>query len=312
MDCHAQKAGCQIGVLEAALRHCLNAKEIPVQEHDVEPSTFWSMDQAERDSAYNNSKAVADSAERLEDWARRSSACRGAADARTDIRYGDLPNNCFDYFPSGAQGAPLFVFIHGGYWQRNSKDIFAFVSNGPRARGINVATIGYTLAPKASLSDIVAEVFQALDRIRSHAEALKFDPDRVYVGGWSAGGHLATLCAARPTVRGVLSISGILDLAPIALTYLNENLQLTREEILRLSPINTLADLKAPVSLFVGGEELPELQRQSRDYARLAQAGGQAATFAVIPGCNHYTIMEQLASSEGVLTTALADMIVMP
>ncbi len=283
-----------------------------MQEHDDVPSTFWSMDQADRDSAYNNSKAVADSAERLADWERRSHACRVADDARTDIRYGDLPNNCFDYFPSGEQGAPLFVFVHGGYWQRNSKNIFAFVSSGPRARGIDVATIGYTLAPKASLSDIVAEVFQAVDSIRSHAAALKFDPDRVYVGGWSAGGHLATMCASLPAVRGVLSISGIFDLAPISLTYLNENLQLTRDEILRLSPINMLADLKAPVSLFVGGEELPELQRQSRDYARRAQAEGHAATFTVIPGCNHYTIMEQLASPEGALTAALADMVAMP
>jgi hypothetical protein len=52
-----------------------------------------------------------------------------------------------DYFPSGATRAPLFVFIHGGYWQRNEKERFSFVVPGPRSRGINVAVPGYTLAP---------------------------------------------------------------------------------------------------------------------------------------------------------------------
>lgn len=280
-----------------------------MQQHDDEPSAFWSLDQAARDRSYNNSEAVADSAERLADWKRRSDACRAASSARTDIPYGAMPNNCFDYFSSGGEGAPLFIFIHGGYWQRNSKNIFAFVSTGPLARGIDVATVGYTLAPQASLSHIVSEVFLAIDQIQSRAEELKFDPLRIYVGGWSAGGHLATLCAARPAVRGALSISGILDLEPIALTYLNKNLQLTSDEIARLSPINTMADLQAPVSLFVGGAELPELQRQSRDYVWRAQAEGYPASFTVIPGCNHYTIMEQLASPDGALTAALADMV---
>lgn len=280
-----------------------------MQAHDEETSTFSSMDQAARDSAYNNSEAVSDSAERLTDWKRRSDACRALPDACIDMPYGNKPNNSFDYFPSGHAGAPLFVFIHGGYWQRNSKDIFGFVSSGPRARGINVATIGYTLAPQASLSEIVAEVFKAMEVIHASADELKFDPQRIYVGGWSAGGHLATLCATLPMVRGALSISGILDLKPIALTYLNVNLQLTEEEITRLSPINMLAMLRAPVSLFVGGAELAELQRQSRDFARVAQADARPVTFTVIPGCNHYTIMEQLAASDGMLTDALVDLI---
>ena len=56
----------------------------------------------------------------------------------------------------GLPGQPLFVFIHGGYWQRNDKETFSFVAEGPGAIGINVAVPGYTLAPEATLADIVA------------------------------------------------------------------------------------------------------------------------------------------------------------
>lgn len=270
---------------------------------------FFSLEQAQKDAAYNNSEAVADSAERLKDWESRSATCRQAPGARSDIRYGEKPNNLFDFFPSGGARAPLFVFIHGGYWHRNSKDIFGFVSTGPCAHGIDVATIGYTLAPHATLTEIVAEVFQALTFITSMADELGFDPDRVYVGGWSAGGHLATLSANLPMVRGVMSISGIFDLEPIAETYINDELKLQPSEIETLAPISNLPARPIPIALFIGGDELSELQRQSREFAERASAEDLLVTVTTLPERNHYTIMEELASPDGMLTSALVELI---
>lgn len=278
------------------------------QERDEIPG-FFSLEQAQKDAAYNNSEAVTDSAERLKDWECRSAACREAPDALPDVRYGDKPNNLFDFFPSGATRAPLFVFIHGGYWHRNSKEIFGFVSTGPCAHGIDVATIGYTLAPQATLTEIVEEVFQALVFITAMSSELGFDPDRVYVGGWSAGGHLATLSANLPMVRGVMSISGIFDLDPIAETYINDELKLQPSEIEKLAPVRNLPTRPIPISLFVGGDELPELQRQSREFAARANAEDLLVSVTTLEGRNHYTIMEELAAPDGMLTTALVDMI---
>ena len=279
------------------------------QQDDDGIEGFANLDQAQRDAAYNNSLAVSDSPERLRDWERRSAACRALPSSRLDIRYGDKANNRFDYFPCGEKFAPLFIFIHGGYWQRNNKEIFGFVSTGPCARGINVATVGYTLAPEASLSEIVHEVFRAIDTIAELADELGFDAQRIFVGGWSAGGHLAALTADRAVVQGVVSISGIFDLEPIALTYLNQELQLQPFEIQTLAPINNLARRNVPMMLFVGGGELPGLKHQSRFYLAHAMAMGLDVKMTVLPGLNHYTIMEELAAPDGALTRALLKLV---
>ncbi|MBC7284428.1 alpha/beta hydrolase [Hoeflea sp.] len=278
-------------------------------KHNEDTPGFAELDQAQRDAAYNNSLAVSDSPERLRDWEQRSSVCRSLPSSRLDIRYGAKPNNRFDYFTTGDRRAPLFIFIHGGYWQRNSKEVFGFVSTGPCARGVNVATIGYSLAPAANLSEIVSEVFRAIDCIASLADELGFDAQRIFVGGWSAGGHLAALAADRAVVKGVISISGIFDLEPIALTYLNKELQLQPFEVQTLAPIRNLARGNATMMLFVGGSELPELQRQSRAYQDCAQAAGLDVSMAVLPDLNHYTIMEELAAPEGAVTRSLLELV---
>jgi arylformamidase len=253
---------------------------------------------------YNNAAAVADSGARLARWAEHSAAVRSADHARLDLAYGPRPRNRLDYFPSGKFAAPLFVFIHGGYWQRNDKESFAFVSEGPRARGINVAVIGYTLAPDARLSSIVEEIWQALDFLSGRAGEMGFDSDAVFVGGWSAGGHLAA-AMEHPAVRGGLAISGIFDLEPIALSYLNEKLQLDTAEIETLSPTRKLPRKWLPLRLCVGENELPELQRQSAAYAEAAKTRGLPVSLTVLPGHNHFSILDELKVCDGVLVDEL-------
>jgi len=130
---------------------------------------YRGMDRAALDAAYNNGAAVADSADWLARWRELSAAVRASPRARLDIPYGSRPRARFDYFSCGTARAPLFVFIHGGYWQRNDKDMFAFLADGPRAHGIDVAVVGYTLAPEARLTDIVEEIRQALSVLRERA-----------------------------------------------------------------------------------------------------------------------------------------------
>src|SRR5262249_12381432 len=144
------------------------------------PSDLSRMDRATLDAAYNNSAAVVDSPDWLARWRERSAGVRAASGLKLDIAYGARPRTRFDYFPCGARHAPLFVFIHGGYWQRNEKETFAFVAEGPRAHGIDVAVPGYTLAPQARLTDIVQDIRQALTFLADNARDLGFDPPATF------------------------------------------------------------------------------------------------------------------------------------
>jgi arylformamidase len=270
---------------------------------------YRGMNRAALDAAYNNSAAVADSERWLEQWRRRSDEVRGTPGARLDIAYGPKERTRLDYFPSGRAGAPLFVFLHGGYWQRNAKDMFGFVAEGPLRRGIDVAIVGYTLAPAARLSEIVREVSDALTFLHGNAAVFGFERRALCVGGWSAGGHLAAVSCGHPAVRSALAISGIFDLEPIALTYVNDRLRLDAGEVAALSPARTLRPGMAPLAVAVGGDELPELQRQSTSFKGVADSLGVAIALTVLPGHHHYSILDELARADGALTRELVRLV---
>jgi arylformamidase len=270
---------------------------------------YRGMDRATLDAAYNNGAAVADRADWIARWKERSGAVRASSGAKLDIAYGPRPRERFDYLPSGAKRPPLFVFIHGGYWQSNEKETFAFVADGPRAHGIDVAILGYTLAPDVRLTDIVDEMHQALTTLHQQAAGFGFDRDKIFVAGWSAGGHLTASVAGHPAVRGAIPISGIFDLEPIALNYLNEKLSLAPEEIAKLSPLKVLGDKSPPLRVMVGGAELPELRRQSADFAAAAQKRGLPVQLKELAGHHHFSILEEIARPDGAVTRELLDLI---
>ncbi|MGZ8155786.1 MAG: alpha/beta hydrolase [Burkholderiales bacterium] len=263
---------------------------------------YRGMDRAALDAAYNNSAAVAESARFLTDWDRRSAALAAARPRFLDLRYGRRERNRIDYFPAAAAGAPVLAFIHGGYWQMRAKETFRFVAEGPLAHGVSVALVAYTLAPDATLTAIVGEVQTALTWLQENVERLGGDARRIYASGWSAGGHLTAMSISHPAVRGGLAVSGIFDLEPIRLSYINEKLNLTDDEVQRLSPLRNMPRASPPLVVAYGTGELPELQRQSCEYgAALAQAGVNV-TLAGLANHNHFSILEELASARGRLT----------
>jgi arylformamidase len=272
---------------------------------------YRGLDRAALDAAYNNSEAVADSPQWLARWRERSAILRGAAaQARLiDLPYGSRPRARLDYFPAGTAQPPLFVFIHGGYWQRNDKDMFAFIADGPRAHGIDVAVVGYTLAPQARLAEIVEEIHAALSYLSEQADDFGFDRSRLFVGGWSAGGHLTAIVAGHPAYCGGIPISGIFDLTPIALNYLNEKLRLDPSEVASLSPLRVLSDHMAPLRMFVGREELPELKRQSAAYADAARRRGLPVELTMLPGHHHFSILDEISAPDGAITRALCELV---
>lgn len=270
-------------------------------------SLYRGMDRAALDAAYDNSAAVAGSAALLADFDARSERLRSARPEYLDLRYGPAERNRIDYFAAAAPG-PVLVFIHGGYWQMRRKETFSFLAAGPLAHGMHVALVGYTLAPEKPLAGIVDEVRDALAWLGRHAADYGGDPQRLLVSGWSAGGHLAAMMLDAPGVKGGLAISGIFDLEPVRLNYLNAKLGLTAAEARRLSPLCNLLNRSAPLILACGGGELPELQRQSAAYAAVRAQAGLPGRLVQLPGLNHFTILEELARPDGQLTALVREL----
>jgi arylformamidase len=260
--------------------------------------SYRGMDREALDRAYNNVAAVPDVAEKMADFGRRSAAVYERIGIKRDLAYGEFPHQRIDWIPGPDAGAPTIAFIHGGYWQSLSKEKFALVAAGPLAHGFNVALIEYTLAPAARIGAIVNEIGLAIDFLAAHFEEWGADPAHLCLAGHSAGGHLAAWHRTHPSVSLVLGISGLYDLEPIRLCYLNEKLDLTPAEVAAYSPEIQIG-AGVPTLLTVGGAELPELRRQTANYASCLRTRGELVEEVSATGHNHFTILETLARPDG-------------
>jgi arylformamidase len=156
------------------------------------------------------------------------------------------------------------------------------------------------------MDGIVREARTALHWLYQQLAELGGDPARLYVSGWSAGGHLAAMLIDEPLVAGGLAISGLFDLEPIQLCYLNDKLGLTTEEAARNSPLQNLPARAAKLIIAYGTDELPGLKRQSREFGAAWNAPGLPGEIIEVAGCHHYAVLEQLAQPDGLLAQALA------
>jgi arylformamidase len=264
------------------------------------------MTRAELDDAYNNAAAVKNSAAKVEEWTQRSAQLRERYQDTLDLAYGPRPRNRIDLFRCGKPSSPLLVFIHGGYWLRNAKEMFACMAEGPLVAGFDVAMIGYTLAPEATLPQIVAETQSAIRWLRREGARSGIARHKLLLSGWSAGGHLTAMAMGLAEVDAGLAISGIFDVEPCRLNYVNATLNLSAADAALMSPIGHLPERSGPMVIAYGTGELPELQRQSRDYWIALNDAGRKAELLPLAGCDHFSILEELARPGGQLVEALA------
>lgn len=261
---------------------------------------YRGLSQTQLDAAYNNRAAEPRLAALKEDWERRSAAVYAAARVSRDLAYGPGPRQRLDFFHAASKARPTVAFIHGGYWQWNEKEPHAFVAEGLLARDVNVALIEYTLAPASTMSRIVREIRDAVAWLAARLRSELGASDRLVVSGHSAGGHLTAMAAGVPGVTGALPISGLFDLEPIRLSFLNDALQMDVAEAGANSPL-LLPFPQIPVTVAVGDAELPELVRQSAEYAAALRAAGCTAGLLKLAGDTHFSILEQLARPDGML-----------
>jgi len=269
---------------------------------------YRGMSRSQLDAAYNNTKAVENFPKLLEEFQHRSAKLYAEKNAQTNIHYHSSPRTTFDYFPANKKDCPTFIFIHGGYWQNCNKEDFAFIARGILTAGINVILAEYTLAPEASMTQIVSEIGQLLDYLKRHAARFAITEGKVCLGGHSAGGHLTALYRNHPLVSHSMPISALVDLQPIGLCWLNDKLSLTQSEIEKYSPLHQ--PIKGgPTAIHVGGGELPELIRHSKELYTTLKAAGDDVIYQEIGNDDHFSQLYEFERPDGVLVKSLKDIV---
>ena len=265
------------------------------------------------DAAYDNTNAVGIEQRNayISDWVTRSEIVNNTWRPRCNISYGSRPRQRLDVFSCGSDEVPTLLYIHGGYWQMGDKETYGFIGDAVLASGYNFVLVEYTLAPEARMDEIVSEIHGAIDWVIANIDEYGGDPRRVFICGHSAGGHLTAMGMSDRRVAGGIAVSGLFDLEPIRLNYLNQKLGLDEAEMLRNSPMNHIPSESSLLVVTIGLGELPELIRQSEDYYNAWQCQGNYGQYLPIPGHDHFSVLEELARPDGLILAALEDLAIL-
>jgi arylformamidase len=275
--------------------------------------------QAEIDQQYNPSLALADATAPGRHFAQMGTLARSQLPQHLDIAFGPTRAETLDIFPAASDapgGAPVFVFVHGGYWRALSSKDFSGVALGLHARGITTVVLNYALCPFVTIDEIVRQVRAAVAWTVRHIAEFGGDPARIGVGGHSAGGHLTAMCMQtawardygldQDPIKAALMVSGIYDIAPLQYSYLQPMIQLDAGCIRRNSPAFSARPCPAPAWITWGGNESPEFARQSALMHAAWGAQGNRSELRPIEGADHFSVIAGFESPRSALCDWLA------
>lgn len=280
------------------------------------------LDPAWLERQYNNRARIPEHPEIFDRWARASALAQDSMSRRLDVAYGSGATETLDVYPSARADAPVFVFIHGGYWRSLDKRDVGFVAPSFVHAGAMVVMPNYALCPAVTIDEIALQMVRALAWTWRNAALYGGDPGRIVVGGHSAGGHLATmlLCCdwkavdpALPAdlVSKALSISGLYDLEPLRhAPFLQDDLRLTPQTVERASPAHFPPP---PGTLYaaVGAEESEEFVRQNESI-RERWGADTVPVCETVPGTNHLNVLHELVDPQARLHGLALELLELP
>ena len=271
--------------------------------------------QEELDREYNAEKSVPDFGACVKHFLDSSAAARASLAHQTDVPYGPTKAESANIFPAATPGAPVLVFLHGGYWKALTAHAFDMVAPGPVAAGYAVVNVTYALCPAVTITEIIRQARAAIAWTHRHAASFNGDPDRIYVAGHSAGGHLTAMAALTEwedeyglpenLVKGAVPISGLFDLRPFPATYLQPKLRLSAEEVERNSPLFHVRPASTLLVAAWGSAESGSFRKQSLDFLSAWQAAGNAGEALPIEGAHHYMVLDGFMTADGLMTRTL-------
>ena len=274
------------------------------------------MDQQALDEAYDQEIWAPNRALIVERRKAASERARAILGMPKRVAYGTGEHEGLDIFGCGIKGAPVNVFVHGGAWRRNVAADYAVQAEPLIRAGAHSVIIDFINVDQASgdLFPMYEQVRRALGWIYRNAESFGGDRNRLYISAHSSGSHLSGVVLTRgwkdeglppDFCKGAVLLSGMYDLAPVALSKRSSYVKFTGAMVGQLSGGRFIDGLHTPLVLAIGTCETPEFQRQSRDFAAAVKAAGKPAELIVGSGYNHFELLETLANPYGLTGRAM-------
>ncbi len=272
--------------------------------------------QAQIDAQYNPSLALADAAAPGLHYVAQAQHARSSLRCHLDVPYGPTLQETLDIFPADTPHAPVFVFIHGGYWRALSSKEFSGVALGLHPLGITTVVLNYALCPFVTIAEITRQCRAAVAWTLRNIAHYGGDPARVGVGGHSAGGQLSAMCLQtawdsdyglpRDPLKAAVLISGLHDLEPLRYSYLQPMIQIDEHTVRHYSPATQVRACPTPTLVSWGGAESSEFARQSALYHAAAQAQGNPCELQPVAGADHFSVIHALERSDSPMAQWIA------
>lgn len=227
---------------------------------------------------------------------------RGEGVVPTDeIRYGEDPYQSISVHAAPAPTGDVLAFVHGGGWTSGYKEHMNFMAPAFTRQGITFCSIGYRLAPRHLFPAGLQDVADALGWLYENIATYGGNPERLFAGGHSAGGHYTPLLAVTSSwraerglppdiIRGCLPISGVYQFGDGSGLSARPRF-LGPEESGNdhdASPLNFVTSAAPPFLIAYGTEDFPHLRDQAeRMAARLGEVGVDVQKI-VFEGRDHF------------------------
>lgn len=243
-----------------------------------------------------------------------SAQARARYPFEADVRYGSGPLANLDFFPAKTAGRPVVVFLHGGYWRARDKKDYSYVVEGLISADCSVVVMNYDLCPAVTLPEIVQQVKDGLVWLAAQADRWGFDPKQIYVSGHSAGAHLLAAVLAQTgesyqlpagLIKKAYLLSGVYDVAPVLEISVNEQVLLRPDQVHAMSPLRFNFSPETAYDIVVGGGEPRDWIRESSRFAEHLKTQGCTVSYASLSDLNHYSLMFELETPEGVISSLI-------
>ncbi|HVO17504.1 MAG TPA: alpha/beta hydrolase [Alphaproteobacteria bacterium] len=276
---------------------------------------YGNFTQAELDEAFNARGTAPDFDAVLRRYDEDSARVRARFTGKLGVAFGPSADETLDIFPAERPDAPIQLFIHGGYWRLLTRTENSFAAEALVPAGATVVVINYALAPRVTLDEIVRQCRASIAWTWKNARSFGADPDRLFISGHSAGGHLVGMMLATDwerdfgvppdVVKGATAVSGLYDLRPVRKSFVNEWLKLDEAGAVRNNPLLNLPKRGCPLIMSYGERDTPEFRRQSDEYLAAWRAKGHPGVYVDMPGFHHFDVMNEIANPASALARAV-------